>query len=190
LLHCFDSRAEGKICSAKLRLGSDVHPNPYIIGWYEAKGLLNDRRKDCRFSKDFHLVLPERHQSLLRSWPTFHVEIRSECLRGAGSSPRLTIRQTVDPEQLKSASTTGCRTFAELGSESKFLSASGIALRGMRRAMLLSSLRRYEHGALSRVCLPNMEEDSYLIFDGKTSGTFSPKKAENPHGLGFTICRT
>ncbi len=62
----------------------------------------------------------------LRSSPTFQAVMRSDCFRGAGRSPRLTMRQTVAAEQAFSALTTGSRTLAESGRESKFLSASGI----------------------------------------------------------------
>ena len=95
----------------------------------------------------------------LRSAPTFHAVTRWDNLRGAGSVPRLTMRQTVAAEQPTSAWTTGCRTFAESGSESKFLSASGIVLVSVCCAMSLPFLRRYEHGAFSRLPLRNIEDD-------------------------------
>jgi hypothetical protein len=47
------------------------------------------------------------------------------------------MRQTVAAEQPTSAWTTGCRTFAESGSESKFLRASGIVLVSVCCAPLL-----------------------------------------------------
>jgi hypothetical protein len=45
---------------------------------------------------------------------------------GLGINPELTRRQTVELEQEKSASITGCRTLAESGSESKCFRASGM----------------------------------------------------------------
>lgn len=78
----------------------------------------------------------------LRSAPTFHAVTRWDNLRGAGSVPRLTIRQTVAAEQPTSAWTTGCRTFAESGSKSKFLRASGIVLVSVCCGMLCAFVSR------------------------------------------------
>lgn len=85
------------------------------------------------------MVAPYAARAFLRS-PTFHAVTRSDSLRGAGRVPRLTMRQTVADEQPLSAATTGRRTFAESGSESKFLSASGIALGSVWCAMLCCPL--------------------------------------------------
>jgi hypothetical protein len=61
--------------------------------------------------------------------------------------PAFTFRQTVAGEHANSASTTGCLTFAESGSESNNLSASGKLLGSDLTAMICVLSRRVEHGA-------------------------------------------
>jgi hypothetical protein len=60
----------------------------------------------------------------VRSSPTFQTAVLGENLRGAGIQWAEIPRYKVDDEQAKRAKTTGCRTLAESGSESKLRSES------------------------------------------------------------------
>lgn len=84
--------------------------------------------------------------SALRRSPTFQAVTRSDSFRGAGRVPFFTMRQMVADEQPTRPSTTGWRTFAESGSESKFFSASGIALGAVRCAIPCNLVIWVENG--------------------------------------------
>ena len=118
----------------------------------------------------------------LRRSPTFQAVTRSDNLRGAGSLPRLTMRQTVAAEQLYSASTTGWRTFAESGRKSKFLSASGIEpVVPIRFDMSLPFLRRSEHVAIKSESKP----DSRIQQGVKRSQSTCQANCKPALALGF-----
>ena len=70
------------------------------------------------------MISPYRASAARRS-PTFHAVTRADNFLGEGSVPALTRRHTVAGELAKSAWTTGSRTNADAGSESKYSRDSG-----------------------------------------------------------------